>query len=176
MSERRAIFVLAVLIVAVSGAALGQTGSRRLSGTLGVGGAPSGQPEDGLGNGAFQLGIALAVDSEILVGARVGRLAFDGDLGPRHEPALSWVNVAGEYLLDEGYYTSGIYFGLGWYRLGEGGSGLGSDDAPGAVLGLTGDFRVKGRFSVFVDLSAHYADLEDLGLLVLGQAGVAYHW
>jgi hypothetical protein len=169
--------VLVVLLLAVPAASPAQEGSRRVSGLLGFGGAPNGSPEDGLDHFSFQLGFAFELEGDLMVSARLGQMSFDGDpLGQRIDPTLTWVNAAGEYLFDEGYYTSGVYFGLGWYGLGNGGSGLGSDDAAGAVLGLTGDFAVQPRFSVLVDLSAHYTGLDDIDLLLMGHVGVAYHW
>jgi len=149
----------------------------RVSGLVGIGGSPDGSPDDHLDHFSFQLGFAWEADDDLLVGLRYGQLTFDsGGLGARPEPTLDYVTVGGEYLFNEGYYVSGVYLAIGGYRLGDGGSGLGSETALGGAVGLTGDFRITDRVSVLVDLSVHYAELEDVDGLGIGLVGIGYRF
>ena len=79
--------------------------------------------------------------------------------GGRLNADLTYATVGGEYLFNEGYYTSGVYLGLGWYGL-DGGE-LAESDSEGSIglaLGLTGDFAITKRFSILVELSGHYTE------------------
>jgi hypothetical protein len=146
---------------------------------LGLGGAFDVEPEDDFDHSSFQLGFSWWSDDDILVGARYGELGYDDDegLGARRGSDLRYLTVAGEYLFNEGYYVSGVYIGLGWYDLAEDAAvGAPSDSAIGVAIGLTGDFQVTRRFSVLLELSGHYTDLEDADLLAMGHVGVGYRF
>lgn len=148
---------------------------KRVSGLVGLGGSADGDPEDGVDHPTFQLGFSFEVERDLLVGVRAGRLHVGGEgFGPRRDPELTYATVAGEYLFSEGYYQSGVYLGLGLYRLDDGGSGVKAESSPGINLGLTGDFELNDRFSLLVELSGHYADLGGANFFTLFHAGVGY--
>lgn len=145
----------------------------------GLGGAFDAEPSDDLDHPSFQLGFSWVSDADILVGARYGELGYDDDegLGARLGSDLRYLTLGGEYLFDEGYYTSGVYIGLGWYELAEDDAvDIPSDSAIGLALGITGDFAVSRRFSILLELSGHYTDLEDADLLAMGHLGVGYRF
>jgi len=145
----------------------------------GLGGAFDAEPSDDLDHSSYQLGFSWTIEPDVLVGVRYGELGWDADeaLGPRLGSDLQYLTAAGEYLFNEGYYRSGLYFGLGWYQLEEDAvAEISSDSAIGLVLGLTGDFRLTDRFSILVELSGHYTDLEDADILGMGHAGIAFHF
>ena len=146
----------------------------------GLGGAPGSDTDDDLGNGSFQVNFSAVLEPSTHLGLRLGRLGFDGDVpqGGLFDSELTYATVAGEYRYREAYYDSGIYFGLGGYRL-DGTDFLGRDDddtAVGAVLGVTGEFEISRRFAVLVELSGHYTDLDAFDLLVMGHAGLSIHF
>jgi hypothetical protein len=171
----------ALLTTLVAGAAQAQEKYPfRASAFLGLGGALDSGDDDSssLDNGSYQLGFSWISDTDILAGIRLGQVDFgDGGIGGRVGSDLTYATIGGEYLFNEGYYTSGVYIGLGWYDLGEDQRGeLPSDSAIGLALGLTGDFRLTQRFSILVELSGHYTELDDADLLAMGHAGVAYRF
>ena len=180
MRRRRPTLHLAFIIlssIAAAGAAEAQDKYPfRATAFYGIGGADS---DDGgsWDNSSYQLGFSWASEYDILVGIRYGELAFDEGPGGRLGSDLTYATIGGEYLFNEGYYTSGVYFGLGYY-------GLDDDELPefpsensiGLSLGLTGDFPIAKRFSIVVELSGHYTELDDVDLLAMGHVGVAFHF
>jgi len=178
MRRRRLSLHLAFLflsLAAMAGAAQAQEEHPfRASLFYGLGGADS--DEGGSwDNGTYQLGFSWVSDYDILVGLRVGQLGFDEGPGGRVDADLTYATIGGEYLFNEGYYTSGVYFGLGYYGLDEGELPLSErDDSIGLVLGLTGDFAMTKRFSILVELSGHYTELENVDLMAMGHVGVAF--
>ena len=147
----------------------------RVSGFLGLGGSVN---DDGgsLDNSTYQLGFSWASDYAINVGVRVGQVLFDEGPGEREDGAdLTYATIGGEYLFNEGYYTSGIYFALGYYGL-DSSAGFSSENAVGLALGLTGDFRITDRWAILVELSGHYTDLDAADVLAMGHVGVGFRF
>jgi hypothetical protein len=186
MRRRRSQLQLAfgVLLLALSLAGAAQAEEKypyRASAFIGLGGPISsgGDDSSSLDNGSYQLGFSWISDTDILVGVRYGQIDFGDDegIGGRSGSDLTYATIGGEYLFNEGYYISGVYLGLGWYDVGEDDLGsIESDSAIGLALGLTGDFRLTQRFSILVELSGHYTDLDDADLLAMGHAGVAFRF
>ena len=180
MRRRRLSLHLALttlLLIAIAGAAEAQDRYPfRATVFYGIGGADS----DGggsWGNGTYQLGFSWVSDHDILVGVRYGELAFDEGPGGREGSDMTYATIGGEYLFNEGYYTSGIYIGLGWYGLEDDElPEFPSEDALGIALGVTGDFKMTKRFSILVELSGHYTDLDSADLLAMGHVGVGYRF
>jgi hypothetical protein len=172
--------LVTLLLAAIAGPASAQDDHPfRASLFLGIGGAYDVEPDDDLDHTGYQLGFSWESDWEIMVGVRYGELAWDDDeqLGARTGSDLSYLTIAGEYLFNEGYYQSGLYLGLGWYQLDEDAvAEISSDSAIGLALGLTGDFGLTRRFSILVDVSGHYTDLDDVDILLMGHAGVGYRF
>lgn len=149
----------------------------RVSGFAGVGGSVDDDDGNSLGNGSYQLGFSWISDTDVLVGVRAGEISFDEGPSGRLGSDLTYVTIGGEYLFNEGYYTSGIYLGLGWYALDDDElPEFRSQDAVGLALGVTGDFRLTERFSILLELSGHYTDLDDADLLAMGHVGVAFRF
>lgn len=146
----------------------------------GLGGSIDAEPGDSLSNTGLQLNLTMVTESQTHVGFRLGQLALDDDevFGSLTDADLSYVTLGGEYRFSEGFYESGIYIGLGGYRL-EGTSFSGQDEqdtAIGLTIGLTGEFPINQWLGVLVELSGHYADLEEAQIFAMGHAGVAIHF
>lgn len=145
----------------------------------GIGGSVDAEPGDDLGNTGFQLNLAMVTEPRTHVGFRLGQLALDSEdrFGSLTDAELSYVTVAGEYRFPQSYYESGLYLGLGGYRLeGNRGSRGEQDTALGLTLGVTGEFRVTPWLGVLIELSGHYADLDEAQFFGMGHGGVAIHF
>jgi hypothetical protein len=126
-------------------------------------------------------GLALT-ETRTFLGLRVGHLAL-GDkntlFGTRRGADLSYVTLAGQYNYVESYYESGVYLGLGAYRLGGKDAVTGasaSKTVAGGVLGLTGDFRASRRVSVVIEVSGHYIDVRNAHIFAMAHGGLALHF
>jgi hypothetical protein len=146
----------------------------------GAGGSVDVDRGDDLGNTGAQLNLDMVTDLRTHVALRLGKLDLDTDegFGSLSEAELTYATIAGEYKWRETYYTSGVYLGLGAYELeGTGaGGGVESDTAPGAVLGVTGEFQLHRRVGLLVELSGHWADFEEANVFAMGHAGLAIHF
>jgi hypothetical protein len=145
----------------------------------GIGGSLDADPGDGLDNTGFQLNLTMVTEPRTHVGFRLGQLALDSEdrFGSLSEAELSYVTVAGEYRFPQSYYESGLYIGLGGYRLdGSRGGSDEQDTAIGLNLGVTGEFEVTPWLGVLIELSGHYADLDEAQFFALGHAGIAIHF
>jgi opacity protein-like surface antigen len=173
-SVLRQVLWLVVLATAASTAQAAEKYPFRVSALYGVGGAVDNGGS--FSNGTYQLGFSWLSNEDIMVGVRVGQLLFDQGPDERQGSDLTYATIGGEYRFNEGYYTSGIYIGLGWYGLEAEAPDFPSDNAIGLVVGLTGDFKLNHRFSILVELSGHYTDLDDADLLGMGHVGVGYRF
>jgi hypothetical protein len=147
----------------------------------GIGGSLDAEPGDSLSNTGYQIGFAMLTEPKTHVGVRVGEMSLDADerFGDLFGAELLYANVAGEYRYSHSYYDSGVYFGLGGYRLqGDDVFSLGDEDetALGGVLGVTGEFAITRRFGVLVELSGHWVDFDDQQVFVMGHAGFVAHF
>jgi hypothetical protein len=179
---------LALLAVLVALALPGPAAAQNLfNWTVGVMGGAGGSPDVKPGSRSFSNlgwqveGLALT-EHRTFLGLRLGHLAL-GDkstlFGSRVGADLSYLTLAGQYNYVESYYESGIYLGLGAYRLGgkdavTGGSA--SKTVAGGVFGLTGDFRASRRISVLIELSAHYIDIRNAHIFAMAHGGLAVHF
>jgi hypothetical protein len=128
-------------------------------------------PDPGVDHGALQVDVGLLTEPRTLLMVRLGQLEIDEPLGTLAEPTLEYVTISGEYRVYEGWYDSGIFLGLGGYRLEA--EGAESETAFGLTAGVTGDLEVTRWLSVVAELSAHWADLESSQLWGMGHAGLA---
>ena len=145
----------------------------------GIGGSVDAEPGDGLDNTGFQLNLTMVTEPRTHVGFRLGQLSLDSEdrFGSLSDAELSYVTVAGEYRFPQSYYESGIYIGLGGYRLeGNRGSDDEQDTAVGLNLGVTGEFDVTPWLGILIELSGHYADLDEAQFFGMGHAGIAIHF
>lgn len=145
----------------------------------GIGGAFDVERGDGVGNPSYQLGFSVVKEPRTLVGVRLGRVDFGNDrFGDLFNADLTYLTVAGEYRFEESFYDSGLYLGLGGYQL-QGtrlGGSSGDRTAIGLAFGVTGEFTLTRRVGILVELSGHYADLDQAKFFGLGHAGVAFHF
>lgn len=183
--ERRPIVLLAVLLaLALPAAAAAQDVYNWSVGVMGgLGGSVDVKPGSrNFGNGSWQIeGLALT-EPRTYLGLRLGHLDLGGKdtlFGTRVGADLSYVTLSGQYMYEESYYDSGVYLGVGAYRLGgtdafTGGSA--GKTAAGGVLGLTGDFKASRRFSILVEVSGHYIDVRDSHIFAMAHGGLAFHF
>lgn len=148
----------------------------------GIGGSTDADPGDGIDNPALQLGFNVVTQPRTQLGFRLGRFDLGSDrFGTLGDADLTYLTVAGEYRLREGYYDSGVFFGLGVYRLdgtpvpGLGGEG-GDETAAGLNVGVVGDFAITPRLSLLLELSGHYVDFDDSNVFGMGLVGVGVHF
>ena len=178
----RLFLVLALLALALPGAAGAQQELYNFTvGALGsLGGSVDADPGDSLTNTGFQLNLTMVTEPQTHVGFRLGNLGLDEDefFGSLSDAELTYATIGGEYRFREPYYQSGIYIGLGGYRL-EGTAFNGEDESDTAVglsIGATGEFPLTRWLGVLVELSGHYADFDDAQFFVMGHAGFAVHF
>jgi hypothetical protein len=181
--ERAALPALVLLALAIVPAAYAQERYTFTLGALGgLGGSLDADPGDDLGNRGFQLNFGLITDPKTHLMARLGRLDLDTNegFGRLQGAELDYLTVAGEYRYAQTFYESGVYFGLGGYRLtGDlfGQPGAEEEDTSfGVVLGLTGEFELSRRLGVLVEISGHWADLEEAQTFALAHVGLAFHF
>jgi hypothetical protein len=173
------LMILGVLLVAARARAQ-ENYTFTVAGLGGIGGSLDAGPGDKLDRLALQLNCSLVTDPKTHVGFRLGRVDLDvpGGFAGLTGADLEYVNVAGEYRYSHSFYESGIYAGLGAYRLtGQRLLGGSSDQtAPGAVLGLTGEFGLSRHFGLLLELSGHWANLDAAQTYLFAHLGIAYHF
>lgn len=152
-----------------------------LGALAGIGGSIDADPGDEVSNPSFQLMAALLTETKTHLVLRGGHVDLDSEeaFGNLTGAGLDYLTIAGEYRYDHHFYESGIYLGLGGYRLT--GDLLatgrdGSETSFGVVLGLTGEFELTRRLGFVVDLAGHWANLDQAQIFVTGQAGVVFHF
>ena len=177
-----ALFSLALGLAAAPGPAAAQELYLFSASALGgVGGSLDAEPGDSLGNVGYQLGFSMLTEPRTHVGVRIGELGLDDDelFGPLSDASLLYATVAGEYRYAHSYYDSGVYLGLGGYRL-EGNdvfTGADADETSlGAVLGVTGEFTITRRVAFLVELSGHWVDFDDQQVFLMGHGGLVVHF
>lgn len=174
---------VALLLVSVAPAVAdpGDHSSFNLNLIGGVGGSPDVEEGDGFRNTGYQVGFSLVREPGTLVGIRVGKLDLDdkGRFANLSETELTYAVAGGEYLFNEGYYVSGVFLGLGAYRLDGQRIGLGGDSeetAIGGTLGLSGEFAMTRSLAIRIEVSGHYTDLEAAQLFGMAHAGLSLHF
>lgn len=144
-----------------------------------IGGSPDAQGSR-FGNAGFEAGFSMVTEPETLLGVRVGHLGLGGSKGFEglSGAGLDYVTVAGEYRFAESYFDSGLYLGLGAYRLnGRLASGKSDNQTQvGITLGSTGDFPINRSLSVLLQISAHYANFHQAQFFAMAQGGIAWHF
>ncbi|HYG61017.1 MAG TPA: hypothetical protein VEL74_00425 [Thermoanaerobaculia bacterium] len=145
----------------------------------GIGGSPDVEQGDGFDNTGLQVNLSMVTEPGTHVGVRVGKLGLDSDefFGSFEEAELSYLTLAGEYRFPQTYYESGIYIGLGGYRLE--GTRFGEDDddtAPGLSLGVTGEFKFNRWLGLLIELSGHYVDFDEAQLFGMAHGGLSVHF
>ncbi len=167
-----AAFLLLALLPAAASAQQPSTYAVGLS--LGLGGASGSERSTGYDNLGFQAFFSVEIQSRTRFVTRLGQLGLDSK-DSTVDADLTYLTLAGEYAFNAGSYESGLFLGLGFYDLSSNFGG-GDDSALGLTLGTNGDFRLTDHLSLNVELSAHWADLDDAEFFIMGHAGVAYHF
>jgi hypothetical protein len=145
----------------------------------GLGGALDADDSD-LDHGSFQLLGGMFTEPRTMLVARLGRLGFAADsrVSGLAGADLTYLTLAGEYRFQESLYDSGLFLGLGGYRL-EGDDLTGDDREKttfGLTFGVTGDFPLTRWLSLQLELSGHWADFEGDQVFGMGHGGVVVHW
>lgn len=146
----------------------------------GIGGSSDAEPDAGFSNSSYQLGFSLNTEPQSRLGVRYANLDLGGDrFGKLTGADLTYLTIGGEYRYRTSYYDSGLYLGLGGYRLRGRDATDGSsweDTNIGLALGLTGEFSINRRWSVLVEISGHWADLEEAKVFAVGHAGIGVYF
>lgn len=146
--------------------------------SAGIGGFLDATPDSGFDDPAVQALFAMRLEPSTYFGVRLGQLDLqvdEEDGGPLFDASLTYATLAGEYRFNDGWYRSGLYLGLGAYDLG-GDFAIDDESGFGLSAGVNGDFRLTDRFSLLVELSGHWADLDHAQTFITGTAGIAFHF
>ncbi len=181
--------LIALALCCLAGSSAAQTTNRYTAGvTFGFGGATgsgsSGATVDDtyvIGD-RFDLGYQLLFGMEVrkgtLFAVRFGEMDVQLaslDFSSPLDSELTYLTLSGEYRLPAGSYMSGLFLGAGYYSIG--GQNVFSDDSGlGLTIGADGDFRLNDRWSILVEFSGHYADLDYAQFFIMGHAGLAIHF
>lgn len=174
------LFLLLALLIAPAAASAQESYNYSVGILGGLGGSLDADPGDSLTNTGYQLNLSMVMEPQTHVGIRAGQLKLDEDevFNSLTDADLSYVTVGGEYRFRESFYESGIYLALGGYRVE--GTGLDlrdrSDTAIGLSIGVTGEFEINRWLGFLVELSGHYADLDESQLFGMGHAGLTFHF
>lgn len=147
----------------------------------GIGGSFDADPGDSLTNTGLQLNLGMVTEARTHLVLRLGQLGLDDDefFGSLSDADLSYATISGEYRISESFYDSGVYLGLGGYRL-EGTDRFSSDDFSdtswGLVLGFTGELPITRWLSFQAEISGHYVDFDEAQIFGMGHAGLAFHF
>lgn len=148
-------------------------------GLLGGVGGPldADDPDPGISQRSFELQGNLVTEPRTLLGLRLGRIEFDDadQLGSFHAPELEYVTIAGEYRFYKNWYDSGIFLGLGGYRLSgnerDFGGGSHEETAVGLTAGVTGEFEITQHFALLGEITGHYVDLDENNVFATAMGG-----
>jgi len=136
-------------------------------------------PDPGTSQRSMELQLGLVTEPRTLLQLRVGRIDFGDEdrLGNVFSPQLEYATVAGEYRFYKNWYDSGVFFGLGGYRLsgrfGHPANPEDDDTAIGVTGGVTGDFEITRHFALLGQISGHYVDLDQATLFATAMGGVS---
>ena len=146
----------------------------------GIGGSFDSSPGDSYSNPSYQLNLSMVTETRTQVGLRLGKINLDKDpfFGSLHDAGLTYATISGEYRYQESYYESGLFIGLGAYRL-SGTNALGrSDDqtSVGLTAGVTGEIPVTRRLGILLEVSGHYVNLREAKLYGIAHGGLTWHF
>jgi hypothetical protein len=138
----------------------------------GVGGT---EETDSYTEPAFEVLGAMELYPRTFFVVRYGQLSLDQDSGNLPEGDLSYLTVSTEYKYNAGFYNSGLFIGLGYYNLQSDDDTL-DEGSFGFNLGVTGEIPITNHLGVLIELSGHYADLDATQILLMGHAGLIFHF
>ncbi len=185
--------LMTLALCCLAGSSSAQSPSRYTAGVmLGFGGATGSGPSGSTTGDVYlladrfdlgyQLFFALETRKDVLFGVRFGQMDVEianasllALFGSSVDSELTYLSLSGEYRMSSGTYQSGLFIGLGYYSV-DGQSVFGDDTGLGLNLGTTGEFRLNDRWSIMVEFSGHYADIEYAQFFVMGHAGLVVHF
>ena len=165
---------LAVLVLAPVGVMAQGASTYTIGLMAGLGGSTEDDPDTDLDNFGWQALFDMKIDSVTSWGVRAGQLSLETD-DSAFDIDLNYLTVAGQYRFSDDIVDSGLYLGLGVYDF-DGEPAFGSDTALGLALGVTGRVGITEKLSVLLELSGHYADLDQAQFFVMGHVGLGYHF
>lgn len=145
----------------------------------GVGGSLDAEPDTGLDDRSLLASFAVVTEPRLHTVARAGRLTLDEEepFGSLREAELDYLTIGGDYKVLKSFYDSGLFAGIGAYRLeGERGGETVDDTAFGVHIGVSGEVRVTRWLGVVLELAGHWADLDEAQTFATGHAGIAVHF
>ena len=150
-------------------------------GVLGGIGGPldADDPDPGTSQRSLELQANLVTEPRTLLALRLGRIEFDDadQLGAFHAPELEYATISGEYRFYKNWYDSGIFLGLGGYRLSgnarDSGGGSREETAVGLTAGVTGEFEITQHFALLGEITGHYVDLDENNVFATAMGGVS---
>ena len=146
----------------------------------GIGGSFDADPGDSLTNTGLQLNLGLVTEARTHLVLRLGQLALDEDelFGSLQDADLTYATIGGEYRISETFYDSGVYVGLGGYRL-EGTSRSGDDESDTSVgisIGFTGELPITRWLGFQAEIAGHYVDFDEAQVFGMAHAGLVFHF
>lgn len=146
----------------------------------GIGGSFDADPGGSLTNTGFQVNLGVITEPHTQLTLRTGKLALDKDtfFGSLRDADLSYVTIGGEYRSRQAFWDSGIYLGLGGYRL-SGSQSSGRDlrqNAWGLAVGVTGEFPINQHLGLLGEVSGHYIDFDEAQFFGMAHVGLAIHF
>ena len=146
----------------------------------GIGGSFDASPGDSYSNPSYQLNLAMVTEPKTLVGVRIGRISLDKQdlFGSLHNAGLTYLTIGGEYRFTESYYESGLFLGLGAYRLnGTAADGRSKDQTSvGLTGGISGEIPLTSRIGVLLELAGHYVNLREAKIYGTLHGGLTFHF
>jgi hypothetical protein len=146
----------------------------------GVGGSFDASPGNSYSNSSYQLNLAMVTEPKTLVGVRLGKINLDKQdlFGSLHNAGLTYLTVAGEYRFTESYYESGLFLGLGAYRLsGTRADGRSQDQTSvGLTGGITGEIPITRRLGLLLEVAGHYVNLHEAKIYGTLHGGLTFHF
>jgi hypothetical protein len=146
----------------------------------GLGGSYDVDQGDGFDNSGYQVNLSMVTEPRTHVGLRLGKLNLDNSefFGSLRDADLTYATLGGEYRFQESYYESGVYLGLGGYRLrgahNDGSSG--DQTSVGVTVGITGEVTINRWFGILLELSGHYVNLDEAKIFGMAHGGLAVHF
>jgi hypothetical protein len=174
-------FIVLLALLSLPGATYAQEQYTYSVGVLGgIGGSFDASPGNSYSNSSYQLNAAIVSEPKTLVVLRVGKLNLDKQslFGSLHNAGLTYATIGGEYRFQESYYESGLFLGLGAYRLNgtRATGGSGDQTSVGLNAGVTGEIPLNSWLGVLLELSGHYVNLREAKIYGIAHGGLTVHF
>lgn len=184
--------LLAVSMLLPASEAVARSYTYAISGLIGAGGSWD-ESDAGFGNLAWQLTFTNDIAEKTFFAVRLGGMNWGSEdrVAEAVGPSMFYASIAGEYgetraSFSGGFVEPGVFLGLGYYWMG--GDRLlddegiqtesFSDHGIGLSVGLTGDIALNRNrnWTMRIELSGHYADLDAAQLFGMAHIGLSYRF